>query len=50
MGADDVGAAVGGAVVDAQDLNVLVRLGLDGVEALVEELLDVVDRYDDRDE
>ena len=50
MGADDVRRSVRAAVVDAEDLDVLVRLGLDAVEALVEVLLDVVDGHDDGDE
>jgi hypothetical protein len=42
--------AVGRAVVHADDLESLVRLGLDAAQALVEGLLDVVDGDDDRDQ
>lgn len=43
-------AHVGGAVVDEDDLEMVIGLGKDGVDATLEELRDVIDGDDDGDE
>ena len=47
--ANDLGTAVAGTVVDADDLDVLERLGSGGIEALPEIALHVVDGNEERD-
>lgn len=46
---EDCSGAVGGAVIDSEDFEVLIRLRQKGVEAFTEVAIYVVDRNDDSD-
>lgn len=50
MALHDIERTIGAAVVDADDLEILMRLARDAIEALIEIFLNVIDRYDDRNE